>query len=468
MPKLIYRRPASLASRVTLFMGIVTTLVFTVFTWFIERSVDQHFIEQDFGEVQAGAQSIQRILRDAPDTPGTAFLQSGLAGAVAGHHGIYFIVINADGGQIYDTSNAILSSLARTETPVAQLSPDTLKIWTVNDSTYRGTVLNINGYTALVALGMDFHLQYLTQLNRALWIGTLAASLITILIAWITVQHAHKPIRRISARMRSITSEQLDVRLDPHSAPIELRELVLAFNSMLEKLEENFQRLSHFSADIAHEFRTPMTNLITQTQVALSQPREAARYSEILYSNLEEFDRLSKMIADMLFLAQADDDLIKPQSTDVDLREELHLLFEYFEGLSEEKNIEMVLEGRAPSVSGDRSMLRRAFSNLLSNAILHSHAGKTIRVEITATLDTVIVRIRNTGTITPEHLSRVFDRFYRVDPSRQRSSEGGGLGLAIVQSIVKAHHGAISVWSKDNITEFRIALPLAQSRHRLS
>lgn len=441
-------------------MGIVTTLVFTVFTWFIERSVDQHFIEQDFGEVQAVAQSIQRILGDS-SAPDTAFLRSGLAGAVAGHHGIYFTVIDASGQQIYDTSNAVLSSLARTETPVDQLSPATLKIWTVNDSTYRGAVIVINGYTALVALGMDFHLQYLIQLNRALWVGTLAASLITILIAWITVQHAHKPIRSISTRMRSITSEQLNVRLDPHSVPIELNELVLSFNSMLEKLEENFQRLSHFSADIAHEFRTPMTNLITQTQVALSQPRDVSKYSEILYSNLEEFERLSKMIADMLFLAQADDDLIKPQSANVDLKEELHLLFEYFEGLAEEQNVEMILKGSAPPVKGDRSMLRRALSNLVANAIIHSAHGSVVSVEISTNPDSVSVGIRNTGTIGQEHLSRVFDRFYRIDPSRQRSSEGGGLGLAIVQSIVKAHDGEISVGSKDNITEFKIVLPLS-------
>jgi two-component system heavy metal sensor histidine kinase CusS len=230
---------------------------------------------------------------------------------------------------------------------------------------------------------------------------------------------------------------------------------------MIGRLEDSFTRLSHFSADIAHELRTPLTNLITQTQVALGKARTLDEYRELLYSNLEEQERLAKMVNDMLWLAKSDHGLLKPVQVPLDLASEVKELFDFFEALAEEKHITLSLEGHTLAVNGDRAMMRRAISNLLSNAIRHTPAGERIRIHLsTAANDTASLSVINPGsTIPAEHLPRVFDRFYRADPSRARQSEGAGLGLAIVRSIVEAHGGRVEAISDQHVTTFTLYLP---------
>jgi two-component system heavy metal sensor histidine kinase CusS len=241
--------------------------------------------------------------------------------------------------------------------------------------------------------------------------------------------------------------------------PAEIQALVVAFNAMLARLEDSFRRLSEFSSDIAHELRTPVANLMIQTQVALTSARDIEKYREILYSNLEEYERMAQMIGDMLFLAQADNGLLKPSTGPVDLAAEVRGLFEYFDPWSQERCVTLALDGTA-AVPGDRLMLRRALSNLLANAIRHTPAGQVMRVHLEADTESTRISVENPGTqIPPEHLPRLFDRFYRIDPARRRQGEGAGLGLAIVKSIVMAHGGTIGVTSTERGTRFVIVLP---------
>ena len=245
--------------------------------------------------------------------------------------------------------------------------------------------------------------------------------------------------------------------------PPELIDLAIAFNDMLARLEGSFRRLSDFSSDLAHELRTPVSNLMTQTQVALSKTRSADQYREVLYSNLEEYERLARMIADMLFLAKADNGLIVPSSETVDLAAEVRDLFGFYEAFAEEQGVRLQLAG-AGSISGDRLMMRRALSNLLSNALRHTARGGTVSVLIDQHKSGEIqLSVENPGEdIEPQHLPRLFDRFYRVDPSRHKArSDGAGLGLAITKSIVEAHQGTISVSSSNGLTFFAITFPAA-------
>ena len=211
---------------------------------------------------------------------------------------------------------------------------------------------------------------------------------------------------------------------------------------MLARLEDSFRRLSDFSSDLAHELQTPLSNVMTQTQVALSRPRSADEYREVLYSSLEECDRLARTIADMLFLAKADHGQIVPRAEPIDLVDEVRELFEFYDALVEDRDVRLSCTGEG-RLGGDRLMIRRALSNLLSNAIAHTPAGG--RVEVLLDADgpgLTTIRVRNEGeTIPPEHLPRLFDRFYRVDPARERATGGAGLGLAITKSIVTAHGG---------------------------
>jgi two-component system heavy metal sensor histidine kinase CusS len=242
------------------------------------------------------------------------------------------------------------------------------------------------------------------------------------------------------------------------AVPAELAALVETMNAMLARLEESFLRLKDFSSDLAHELRTPISNLMTETQVALAQARSADEYREVLASNAEEYERLARMIGDMLFLAQADNGLLVPTRESVDLANEVRDLFDFFDALAEEKALRLSLSGDG-KIMGDRLMLRRALANLLANAIRHTPAGGSVRVGIAATDSATTLEIENTGEpIPPEHLSRIFDRFYRVDPSRHRSNEGAGLGLAITRSIIEAHGGEITALSTANGVCFRIRL----------
>jgi two-component system heavy metal sensor histidine kinase CusS len=196
----------------------------------------------------------------------------------------------------------------------------------------------------------------------------------------------------------------------------------------------------------------------------LAKPRTAQDYQEILYSSLEEYERLARIISDMLFLAKADNGLMMPNQQTVELSAEIDALLEFYDALAAEKSIQLHREGHGV-ILGDSLMIRRAFSNLLSNAIRHTHVGGTITLSITREDDTRTVHIENTGTDIPhEQISRIFDRFYRGDASRQRTDEGAGLGLAITQSIVHAHHGDVSVISSQGKTRFSVKLPIVVSK----
>jgi two-component system heavy metal sensor histidine kinase CusS len=193
--------------------------------------------------------------------------------------------------------------------------------------------------------------------------------------------------------------------------------------------------------------------------VALSSARDNNEYKEVLYSSLEEYERMAQMVGDMLYLAQAENGLLTPGRESVDLGDETHGLFDYFEAWAEERGVSLAQTGSA-TVPGDRLMLRRALSNLLSNAIRHTPPGQTVRVSLAMHGDKAVVAVENPGPEIPaEHLPRLFDRFYRVDPSRQRKGDGAGLGLAIVKSIIDAHGGSIKVASANQATRFQLTLP---------
>jgi two-component system heavy metal sensor histidine kinase CusS len=226
---------------------------------------------------------------------------------------------------------------------------------------------------------------------------------------------------------------------------------------MLHRLEDGFERLSYFSADIAHELRTPITNLTTQTQVMLSKPRSNEEYKDILYSNLEEYDRMTKMVSDMLLLAQTEHGLIKPNKDVVAVNKEIKELLEYFELLADERNIKLVMKGPTIEIFCDKIMLRQALSNLISNAIRHSPNDDEVIVQTQSSQGSITIAISNHGEpVSKEHINRLFDRFYRTDPSRKRDSQGAGLGLTIARSVIKVNGGDIIAESSNQTTRFTI------------
>ncbi len=280
------------------------------------------------------------------------------------------------------------------------------------------------------------------------------------LLGWMTVRKGLSPLHDVSTTLANVSTSQLDKPISSTGVPRELHELISAFNRMLARLEDSFRRLSEFSSDIAHELRTPINNMMMQTQVALSRKRDAEEYHENLQSNLEELTRLSRIISDMLFLAKADNSLVFPKLEKVDLRTEVAKLLDFFEISASERRVRLVQSGEA-TVVGDRLMLQRALSNLLSNALRFAPEGMAVEVSIGENDGRAMVAVANPGPDIPaEQLPKIFGRLYRVDASRREgNTENAGLGLAITKSIVEIHGGSVSAESANGRTCFTITLP---------
>lgn len=462
----VRRRPPSLALRLTALFAVVAAVVFAGFGWVVIQAIEGHFEEQDEAEMNVIAQAVRQSLSAGSPLAVRPSLERRYADILVGHHSASLYIAARDGRRFFASPGPDLAGFVQ----VAGSGDERLiTMWRHGAQAYRVLIVRIgwhqaarhDGYVAVIATAIDHHLRFLESFRRKLWLMIAGGMLIMGLMGWVAVRQGHAPLRRIVARIAEVSGSRLSARLAPDAVPVELAPLAVSVNDMLGRIEEAFHRLSNFSADIAHELRTPVTNLMTQTQVALSTARGIEEYREILYSNLEEFERMAQMVGDLLFLAQADNGLVKPQLTEVELAVEAQALFDYFEAWADERGVSLVLDGAA-RVPGDRAMLRRALSNLLSNAIRHTPPGGAVRVRLDW-LDRghAGVVIENPGDdIPPEHLPNLFDRFYRADPSRRRSDEGVGLGLAIVKSIVDNHGGQVAVTSALGTTRFEVRLPL--------
>ncbi|MFK7606186.1 MULTISPECIES: heavy metal sensor histidine kinase [unclassified Pseudomonas] len=286
-------------------------------------------------------------------------------------------------------------------------------------------------------------------------IGVLLASLLGYWVATIGL----KPLIKLSEEAQKLTPPRLSGRLHLASLPPELDQFAHAFNATLERVEQAYNRLESFNADVAHELRSPLTNLIGQTQVALTRGRSAEHYFEVLQSNLEELERLRTIINDMLFLASADQGSKASKLVHASLADEVATTLEYLEFILEDAHVQVNVSGDAHA-NIEKAHLRRALINLLNNAVQHTDAGQTIEVLIIQTAERVSISISNPGEpISEEHLTHLFERFYRVDASRHNSGANHGLGLAIVKAIAQMHGGDVFVYSRANLNTFGLYIP---------
>ncbi|MDR0174487.1 Cu(+)/Ag(+) sensor histidine kinase [Enterobacter sichuanensis] len=480
MPVKLPGRPFSLALRLTFFISLSTLLAFFAFTWFMLHSVEKHFAEQDVSDLQQISSAMHRILQSPADPDQKKI--SKLKESLAGYRNVAVLLLDPQGNTLFSSAQgAALRPAMNTANFSQHRQAQDVFLWTVDGpdmamhagsdmkmETYRiiassGTATlqgKTQNYVMLIGLSINFHLHYLEALKKNLFAIAAVISVLIVLIIRIAVRQGHLPLRNVSNAIKNITSENLDARLEPSRVPVELEQLVISFNQMMGKIEDVFTRQANFSADIAHEIRTPITNLVTQTEIALSQHRTQKELEDVLYSSLEEYNRMTRMVSDMLFLAQADNNQLIPDRVLFDLGAEVRKVFEFFEAWAEERHITLTYHGVPCLIEGDPQMFRRAINNLLSNALRYTPTGKTVTVSISKRGNDVELITENPGTPIPQvHLSKLFDRFYRVDPSRQRKGEGSGIGLAIVKSIVTAHHGKVHVESDAVSTRFILTVP---------
>jgi two-component system heavy metal sensor histidine kinase CusS len=459
-------RPMSITFRVVLFVAITAIFSLSVIGTLIYSSIDHHFIQQDIGELKVINQSIETTLSQQHNT--NLPLANALSKAVAGHHGVYFQVNSQAGELIYSNSPRDFSQLNIPLPTTIGFNSENITKYSIGKSIYRVLVTNYRSqqanYKITAAIDMSFHMQFLSHFKQSIWIIMLCSGLMVLLAAWFAVYQGLNPLRGLSRKMQDIQSDNFEIRLDEAQVPTELINMVRSFNLMLDRLQNEFLRLSNFSTDIAHELRTPLTNIITQSQVGLSRPRTLEEYQELLFSNLEELDRLTKMVSDMLWLAKTQNGLIKPEQQILNSDTEIAALFEYFDALAEEENITFIKIGKNLTFYCDKLHFRQLISNLLSNAMRYTTKGLAITVSMTTTSNgQACISVINPGEKIPaEHIPYLFDRFYRPDKSRTRHSDGAGLGLAIVKALVETNAGKINVTSNDEATCFNILLNLAK------
>ncbi|WP_411379148.1 heavy metal sensor histidine kinase [Pseudomonas sp. MPB26] len=299
----------------------------------------------------------------------------------------------------------------------------------------------------------------LASYRLSVYILASIAAIMLAVVGYLLVYRGLLPLRRLARHARGIGVGNLAERLDSQGAPKELLPMIDSFNTMLERLAKGFVQLGQVSTDMAHELRTPINNLLGETQVALQQSRSIESYQQLLASNVEELERLARMLDNMLFLARTDPASALRQRQALSAADEVERIAEYFEGLASDVDIRIHAGGEG-MIWAEPMLLRRALANLCANAIKYGAPGTELMIQAVPTTDGINLRVSNRGeTIAAVHLPRLFERFYRVDESRERSAQSNGLGLSIVATIMQLHNGRYSVSSDAGVTCFELFFP---------
>lgn len=450
-------RRLSLGSRLALLFAACTAVVSLTAGVLFNRASESHFMELDQQLLDSKLPTLRDALRGISSPEQLSEHRYALQGELAHSPDLALQVRGPDGALWFDSLTS----------PIATTSAhDGLHTLTDNGTAYRAYTVALrpgqpDSPQLTLLLDITHHQHFLERMQHLIWLTVGLSALATALLGAWAARSGLRPLREMSEVAAGVSASSLMTRLPHTNMPAELAELSQAFNAMLGRLDDAFQRLSAFSADIAHELRTPLSNLLTHTQVTLTRPRDVAEYREALLGNLEELQGMAQMVNDMLYLAKAEHGLLNPKRESLVLGDEVEALLEFFLPVAEEAQITLSRKGDA-SFKGDRHMLRRALSNLLDNALRFTPAQGRVSVTLDSSAHHVGIRIENTGQMIPaEVLPKLFDRFYRADPARHEgSSEHAGLGLAITQSIIKAHGGRIDCESQQGVTRFCIELPI--------
>ncbi|WP_198079951.1 heavy metal sensor histidine kinase [Acinetobacter calcoaceticus] len=447
----------AISFRIAILFSFSTVIILMIMGLVIHQLVMHHFETQDRTQLEGKIQLVENLLEQNHHNPSELNLY--LKDALVGHHDLIVQIERPSGQIIFSSSPTALKS----KTLVKSKHGPWLE-WKVQNKIYHGLIYkksfdqNSAIPSAQIIVGIDTseHLHFLNDFRRQLLYIGIIGTICLMLLGWFAAWRGLRPVQTMAKVAEGISAQHLSERLEVDNTPTELKSLAIAFNDMLDRLETAVGKLSDFSSDLAHEIRTPINNLMTQTQVCLSRSRDISTYQEILFSNLEEFERLARMVSDMLFLAKAEHGLHRANLQQVNLVKEVSALFDFYDAIAAEKGMSLKQTGQG-YVEGDPSMLRRALSNLLSNAIKYGKSDSIIKIKCQQNSDTTELTIENESSpLSQEQLTRLFDRFYRTDASRQRVEEGTGLGLAITKSILDVHGATIQANYENGHITFKI------------
>lgn len=440
----------SITFRLTILYLISTLVILVCIIGFLLRNMvaDLEYEDSDF--LNERIASIQSLISRYPGTLNPVREQ--LLASATNKHTRYLVRIQDDAGKtLLESPGMSLIPSLHFPAPVINTSKPG-KAHKLAGSDSRHYLLNAawaegNGesHFRLVQVALDvteemlLMAEYRKKMTIALLVGLCLAGALGIVISHKGLQ----PVEQLASLVKQITATDLHQRVGKKRWPRELVPLTEALDTMLGQLESSFSRLTEFSANLAHELRTPINNLRVEAEVALARPRSAEEYRHTIESSAEEYQRLSRMISDMLFLARVERGIRREQR---DLRKELDTLRDYYLPLADEQQISLTVQGHG-SASVDASLFQRAVGNLIANALYYTPAGGSVTVTVANSSDNATaVTVQDTGVGIPaQEIALVFDRFYRSSQARLRHHEGSGLGLAIVHTIMDLHGGSITL-----------------------
>jgi two-component system heavy metal sensor histidine kinase CusS len=333
----------------------------------------------------------------------------------------------------------------------AQIFPqsDRIEYRSFRQRIFRVLAMQVPNYHLQVGVEVTFEKNMLAGYRKRLWTVLGVGLLLSALAGYVIARRGIRPVEEIAATVRRVRSSTLNQRIETAGLPSELSLLASTFNETLDSLEDAFARLARFSSDIAHELRTPINNMRGEIEVALTKTRSLEEYHEVLESSLEECLRLSRMIDSLLFLARAEHPETQIRRESVDVVSELSAVREFYEAAASDAGISLDLAA-SPCLTAalDRTLFQRAVGNLIENSLAHTRSGGHICLECSRNNGMLLVSVIDDGCGIPgEHLSRVFNRFHRVDAARSQDDGGTGLGLAIVKGVAKLHGGDAQIES---------------------
>ncbi|BET11207.1 heavy metal sensor histidine kinase [Pandoraea sputorum] len=379
-------------------------------------------------------------------------------------------ILQDDGTKLIDHNTPLVSDMAFRSLAIAgrlgaaqRITEDNVQEWrSATGRPVRGLATDArlgDGTVVIIVIARDMadRWRILDHYRERLYGYGFAGMLLAFLMSWLLVRAALRPLRDLDSQVGAVTVDKLDTQIKIEGASSEVAVVAKSVNAMISRLHDGFERISQYTADLAHDMRTPLGNLRGATEVALARPRSQPEYEALLESNLEECARLSQMIENVIFLSRAEHPQFVTSMAELDVGVALAQIADYFEGLSDEAGVAIRVTGGG-RIRADKELFRRAVSNLLANALRYTPRGSEITLYAESTATTLEVSVSNPGSrIDPALLERIFDRFYRVDASRQNTPQSGGaagLGLAIVRTIMALHDGTVRAESDATRTRF--------------
>jgi two-component system heavy metal sensor histidine kinase CusS len=442
----------SIAVRLAAMFAVAALLVLSLLGYALDGELASVLQRQQIEQLDTKFQDIDYVLKRLHDPAQWERIHAKLDALTPPDHSTQYWILSDDAQIRYGNALAEIDSFSQSASSVGELRigdrPEPMLI----RSAYFPADEHHAALRFIVGVDSASYARTRSSFRSYLLASVSGGVLLVALIGYLITHWGLVPLKRLSREAHALSPSMLSQRLVVARLPAELSDLAQSFNGALDRLEASYQQLESFNADVTHELRTPLTNLIGHTQVALSRERSATQLVEVLQSNLEDLERIRAIVNDMLFLARANMGERPQQLLQTSLAAEVQSAVEFLDFLMEEAKVSVSVQGdvEAPIES---SLFRRAVTNLLHNAIRHSQAGSQIVVALAAGDGQARVSVSNPGPeIPPEHLGRLFDRFYRVDTARTNSGESHGLGLAIVKAVAAMHAGSVFAASRDGIT----------------